>query len=148
MTCDEYLENPETHESHLEECALCRATLEELDAPLDVRSRPIDLESLPLAGWEGASHRPWPLVAAGVVSLLVLAVVLFLAAGTSPLRGIADALVSAVPSFGLIVNLSQMAGGALHNAPPVWHVAIGISFLVINSLLFLLLRRSPKGIDV
>lgn len=148
MTCEDYFRDPETNAAHLERCELCRATIEELDAEVEVQSRPLNVDALPLAAWEGARHRTWPLVAAGAISLTVLAVVLFLAAGTSPLRGIASALVSAVPSLGLMVNLSELAGGALHNAPVAWHVAIGVSFVVINTLLVLLLRRAPKGIDV
>ncbi|HEX7808410.1 MAG TPA: hypothetical protein VF608_06795, partial [Thermoanaerobaculia bacterium] len=117
MNCDDYLQDPETHAAHLESCAICRAMFEELDTELPIQHRPIDVEALPLATWEGAKHRTWPLVAAGLLAVLVLAIVLFLAAGTSPLRGIAKALVSAVPSLDLMVNLSQLAGGALHNAP-------------------------------
>jgi hypothetical protein len=145
MNCDDYLEDPETHAAHIESCAVCRAMFEELDEELPIQHRAVDLDALPMASWEGASHRTWPLVAAGGISVLVLAVVLFMAAGTSPLRGIAKALVSAVPSLDLMVNLSQLAGGALHKAPVVWHVSIAVSFLLINAVLFLLLRRSPKG---
>jgi hypothetical protein len=146
MNCDDYLQDPETHAAHVESCELCRAMFEELNIEVPVQHRPINLDALPLATWEGASHRTWPLVAAGLLAVLVLASVLFIAAGTSPLRGIAKALVSAVPSLDLMVNLSQLAGGALHNAPVVWHVAIGVSFVLINTVLFLLLRRSPKGV--
>lgn len=146
MNCDDYLQDPETHAAHLESCASCRAMFEELETDVPIQHRPIDIEALPLATWEGASHRTWPLVAAGLLAMLVLAVVLFIAAGTSPLRGIATALVSAVPSLDLMVNLSQLAGGALHKAPMSWHVAIGVSFVLINTVLFFLLRRSPKGV--
>jgi len=146
MTCDDYLQDPETHAAHLETCELCRAMFDELDAGVTIQPRALDLEALPLASWESASHRTWPLVAIGLVAVLVLAIVLFLAAGTPPLRGIAKALVSAVPSLDLMVNLSHLAGGALHNAPMLWHVAIGVSFVLINTVLFLLLRRAPKGV--
>jgi hypothetical protein len=146
MNCDDYLQDPENYAAHVESCETCRAMFEELDVPLPVHHRPIDVDALPLATWEGASHRTWPLVAAGLFAVLILAIVLFIAAGTSPLHGIATALVSAVPSLDLMVNLSQLAGGALHNAPMLWHVAIGVSFLLINTILFLLLRRSPKGV--
>lgn len=146
MNCDDYLQDPETHAAHVEGCELCRAMFEELNIEVPIQHRPIDIDALPLANWEGASHRTWPLVAAGILAVLVLASVLFIAAGTSPLRGIAKALVSAVPSLDLMVNLSQLAGGALHNAPTVWHVAIGVSFVLINTVLFLLLRRAPKGV--
>ena len=148
ITCDEYLQDPEAHAAHLESCDACRALAEDLDDEIEVQHRPINVDALPLAPWEGASHRTWPLVAAGGVAILVLAVVFFLSAGISPLRGIADAVSSTVPSLDLMVNLGELAGGALHNAPAMWHIAIAISFVVINTVLFLLLRRSPKGIDV
>lgn len=148
MTCDDYLEDPEANAAHAESCAACRAITDELSDEVVAAPRPIALDALPMASWEGASHRTWPLVAAGVASMMILAVVLFLAAGISPLNGIARAVTSAVPSLDLMVNLSHLAGGALHKAPMAWHVAIALSFLTINTILFLLLRRSPKGIDV
>lgn len=148
MTCEDYLQDPEANAAHAQTCDACRAITEELDDDIVVQSRPIKLDALPMASWEGASHRTWPLVAAGVASVMILAVVLFLAAGISPLSGIARAVTSAVPSLDLMVNLSHLAGGALHKAPVAWHVAIAVSFLAINTILFLLLRRAPKGIDV
>jgi hypothetical protein len=152
MTCEEYLQDPEANAAHAESCAACRAITEELatnvDSEIVVQARPIALDALPMASWEGASHRTWPLVAAGVAAMMILAVVLFLAAGISPLSGIARAVTSAVPSLDLMVNLSHLAGGALHKAPMAWHVAIAVSFVAINTILFLLLRRAPKGIDV
>lgn len=148
MTCQDYLSDPEANAAHLESCDECRLMIAELDAAIGVRHRPLAVDALPLAPWEGASHRPWPLVAAGAVSVLLLATVLFLASGISPLRGIVRAFASSIPSLDLMVNLSQLAGGALHNAPAAWHIAVGLSFIVINTILFLLLRRAPKGIDV
>lgn len=148
MTCEDYLKDPEANAVHAESCAACRAITEELDDEIVVDTRPIPVDALPMASWEGASHRTWPLVAAGAAAVTILAVVLFLAAGISPLSGIARAVTSAVPSLDLMVNLSHLAGGALHKAPMAWHVAIAVSFLAINSILFFLLRRAPKGIDV
>lgn len=145
--CDEYLQDPETHPDHLESCRSCRAIADELGGEITLQNRTISLDELPLAPWEGAAHRTWPLVLAGAAAILILAIVLFLAAGTSPLQGIVKSLVSVIPSLGLLVNLSELAGGALHKAPAAWHVAIGISFVVINTILFLLLRRAPRGID-
>lgn len=148
MTCEDYLQDPEANAAHVESCAACRAIAEELDDDIDVQPRPISLDALPMAPWEGASHRTWPLVAAGVAAMAILAVILFLAAGISPLNGIARAVTSSVPSLDLMVNLSRLAGGALHKAPVAWHIAIAVSFVAINTILFFLLRRAPKGIDV
>jgi len=148
MTCDEYFEDPEKNAAHLASCAGCRAMTDELDDSIEVEHRPIRVDALPLAPWEGASHRTWPLVAAGAVSVLILAVVLFLAAGTPPLRGIAGAFTSGVMSFETTTRFFQHFGPGLHNAPAMVHVIIGVLFVVINTILFLLLRRAPKGLDV
>lgn len=152
MTCDDYFEDPETNAAHLESCAACRALTEglsaELDEPIGVQHRPMpSLDALPLASWEGARHRTWPLVAAGAASVLILAVVLFLAAGTPPLRGITTAVASSF-SVEASVKFFQYFGTGLHGAPVLVHVTIAVLFVVINTILFFLLRRAPRGIDV
>lgn len=152
MNCDDYLKDPEANAEHLASCASCRAldegVFDDLDQPIEIASRPLNVDALPLASWEGASHRTWPLVAAGVFAVLVLATALFVAAGTSPVRGMARAVVSGVTSFEAAASFFQLLGNGLHNAPPVVHVTVGVLFVVINTLLLLLLRRAPKGIDV
>jgi hypothetical protein len=147
MTCDDYFEDPEKNAAHLESCEACRAMSEELDEPIEVQHRPMRLDALPLAPWEGAKHRTWPLVAAGAASVLILAVVLFLAAGTPPLRGIATAVASSF-SVEASVKFFQYFGTGLQGAPMLVHVTIAVLFVVINTILFFLLRRAPKGIDV
>lgn len=147
-TCEDYFEDPEKHAAHLESCAECRAIADDLDVPIDVQHRPVRIDALPMAAWEGASHRTWPLVAAGVASVLILATVLFLAAGTPPLRGIARAVTSSVTSFEAATKFFQLFGNGLHSAPALVHVTIAVLFVVINTILFFLLRRAPKGIDV
>lgn len=147
MTCEDYFEDPEKNAAHLDTCALCRALEEDTDA-VSIEHRPLNVDALPLATWEGASHRTWPLVAAGVVSVLVLAIALFLAAGTPPLRGIARAVTSSVTSFEAATKFFQLFGNGLHSAPMLVHVTIAVLFVFINTLLFLLLRRAPRGIDV
>ncbi|HEX6640398.1 MAG TPA: hypothetical protein VF215_04765 [Thermoanaerobaculia bacterium] len=147
MTCEDYFEDPEKYAAHLETCKLCRALEDDADA-IEVVHRPLSVDALPLATWEGASHRTWPLVAAGVVAVVVLSVALFLAAGTPPLRGIAHALTSGLTTFEAAAKFFQLVGSGLHSAPPMVHVTIAVLFIFINSLLFLLLRRAPRGIDV
>jgi len=147
MTCEDYFEDPVKNAAHLESCTLCRALDSEEDA-VAFEHRPLNVDALPLATWEGASHRTWPLVAAGLVSILVLAVALFLAAGTPPLRGIAHAVTSSFTSFEAASRFIQLLGSGLHSAPMLVHVTIAVLFVFINTLLFFLLRRAPRGIDV
>lgn len=144
MTCEDYFEDPEKNAAHLETCSFCSV----LEDDFDVDPRPLSVDALPMATWEGAAHRTWPLVTAGVVSVLILAVALFLAAGTPPLRGFAHAVTSSVTSFEAATKFFQLFGNGLHSAPALVHVTVAVLFVVINSLLFLLLRRAPRGIDV
>jgi len=140
--CEEYLEDPEAHAEHVVSCDACRALGEELDVAIDARPVPLNLDALPLAPWEGASHRTWPLVAAGLASVLMLAVVLAYAAGVTSLSGIAHAMMSAIPPVQPVVRMLQLTGREIGG--PV----VAVLFLAINTILFLLLRRSPRGIDV
>ena len=148
VLCEDYFEDPENNTAHLESCELCRATERELAEAVEVKSRPVSIDALPLAPWEGASHRPWPLVGAGLAAVTILAAALFLAAGTPPLRGIARAVTSTLTSYEAVSRFFQLMGNGLHGAPALVHVTIAVLFVSINTLLFVLLRRSPKGIDV
>ena len=148
MTCDEYFEDPERNAAHLETCVSCRAMHEELDGDVEVRPISVNVDALPMAAWEGAAHRTWPLVATGVAAVLILTIALFLAAGTPPLRGIAQAVTSSATSFEAATKFFQLLGSGLQGAPAMVHVTIAILFVAINTILFLLLRRSPRGVDV
>ncbi|HKR65654.1 MAG TPA: hypothetical protein VJZ00_18125 [Thermoanaerobaculia bacterium] len=148
MTCEDYLQDPEANAAHLATCAACRAIVEDLDDAIDVQPRAMNIDALPIASWEGASYRTWPLVAAGVAAVLILAVVLFLAAGTPPLKGMASALTSGVTSAEALANFFRLFGRGLHGAPAAVHITVAILFVIINTILFLLLRRAPKGLDV
>ena len=138
MTCDEYLQDPDANAVHLESCAECRALEEELALPVGIEHRPLDVNALPMASWEGASHRTWPLVAAGLVASLTLAIVLSAAADVSPV----DAVASSLPSVEALLTFLQLTGRSI-GAP-----LVGLLFVAINTILFLLLRRPPKGVDV
>ncbi|HUR83242.1 MAG TPA: hypothetical protein VM733_20965 [Thermoanaerobaculia bacterium] len=137
MTCDEYLIDPEANAAHLETCEVCRV-LESDDLAVSVEPRAMNLDALPLAPWEGASHRTWPLVGAGVVASVTLLIVLSAAAGVSPIA----AVTSSLPPIDALMAFLQLTGRAVGG--PV----IAVLFVVINTILFFLLRRAPKGADV
>ena len=144
-SCKQYLEDPEANASHLAECAECRAIAESLQASGLGPRASVDVKALPLAAWEGASHRAWPLVAAGAIAVAVIAGLLFAASGTSPL----EILRGNVPSRDVITSILHLAdGGAIQNAPLKVQILIGISFVLINAIFIALLRRAPRGIDV
>ncbi|HEX7705483.1 MAG TPA: hypothetical protein VF701_03395 [Thermoanaerobaculia bacterium] len=148
MNCDDYLRDPEANASHLAVCPTCRAMTEELGGQVAIRQRPLNLDALPLAAWEGASHRTWPLVAAGAASILILAVVLFIGAGMPPLEGLTTAVASGFTSVEAMARFFQLLGSGLHSAPAGVHVTVAVLFIIINAILLLLLRRAPKGMDV
>ena len=137
MTCDEYLNDPEANAAHLETCEVCRV-MESDDLDVHVEARPMNLDALPLAPWEGASHRTWPLVGAGVVAAVALLIVLSAAAGVSPV----DAISSSLPPIDALMAFLQLTGRAIGGP------LIAVLFVVINTILFFLLRRAPKGADV
>ena len=138
MTCDEYLQDPDANAAHLESCANCRALEEELGLHVDVQHRPLRVDALPLASWEGASHRTWPLVGAGLVAALTLAIVLSAYAGISPITVVS----SSMPSLEAMLTFLQLTGRAIGGP------LVAVLFVAINTILFLLLRRAPKGVDV
>lgn len=138
MTCEEYLDDPEANAAHLESCEICRAFEEDLGDAVPVTPRPLNLDALPLAPWEGASHRTWPLVAAGLVSSLTLMIVVSAAAGVSPV----DAMSTSMPPVDALLTFLQLTGRGVGGP------LIAVLFVVINTILFLLLRRAPKGVDV
>lgn len=140
-SCQRYLEDPEANASHPDTCAEC-AFFAEIGA--DVAGRPVVIQSLPLAPWEGARHRSWPLVLGIALAVLAIAAAVFAAAGTTP----AQVLRRVFPNLDLIMSMVRLLGDGVQHAPAGLQIAIGISFLVVNTVFFLLLRRAPKGIDV
>ena len=138
--CQRYIEDPEANASHLTTCAACAA----LFAAPPVDAAPLTLGRLPLAPWEGASHRPWALILGIALAVLAVAAALFSLVGLGPLR----AAVARVPSLDFLMTVARLAGGAAQNAPTGWQVGAVVGFVVVNTLLFALLRRAPRGLDV
>jgi hypothetical protein len=145
-SCERYLEDPEANASHLASCEDCRAfdaSLRDQSSVLGPRSS-VAPEAMPMAAWEGASHKSWPLVAAGLIALAVIAILLCAAAGTSPL----EVLKGNVPSGDILSSMVRLAPGFIQNAPRSWQVFIVAAFVVVNAIFVALLRRAPKGLDV
>jgi predicted anti-sigma-YlaC factor YlaD len=139
--CQRYLEEPEANAEHLRDCAECRAVFDALG--LEVEAQPLAVGELPLASWEGASHRPWELVAASAIAILTLSILFFIYAGVSPL----SVLSSEVTRLQAMREILTLASTAVRTAPLTWQVTIGFLFVVVNTVLVLLLRRAPRGID-
>jgi hypothetical protein len=113
-----------------------------------IEAEPITIDSLPVAAWEGAGERSWFLVAFGALLVIGGACIFFLVAGISPVRGIAAAIGTVLPTLEIVQALTFRVGSALQHVPGPWQIAVGIAFIVINGILLALLRRAPKGIDV
>jgi hypothetical protein len=144
--CQRYLEEPEANAAHLAECEACRAltaTLEESGAQASSPLIQLDVNALPVAPWEGASHRPWGLIVSLASGVFVLAFVVCVAAGTS----ITKAVTSSAGTFDMLRDLVRLTGDAAPHAPVGWRVFAILLFFAVNGLLVLLLRRSPRGMD-
>jgi hypothetical protein len=141
--CEKYLEDPEANAAHLRMCAKCNAEAIALAEKADVASASIDLNALPLAPWEGSSHRAWPLVLGTAAVVAIVALALLDAAGMSPLHVVEGSLAS----VGVARTLLTRANEWLSAASTSWQIAFGAAFIIFNGLLIALLRRAPRGID-
>jgi hypothetical protein len=141
--CQRYLEDPEANAAHLQTCAKCRAEAAGLAEKAGAEPAPIDLDALPLAPWEGSSHRPWGLVLGGSVVIVAIALALCDVTGMSPLHVAESSLTYMEAGRGLLRSWTE----SLRGASLGWQVAFGAAFLAVNALLIVLLRRAPRGID-
>jgi hypothetical protein len=141
--CQHYLEDPEANAAHVQTCAECRAVSAALAEKADVGPASLDVDSLPLAPWEGSSNRPWPFVLGGIAVVVAIALALCDAAGMSPLH-VAE---SSLASMDAMRSLLTRASSSLRAASVGTQLAFGAAFLVVNGLLIALLRRSPRGMD-
>jgi len=141
--CEEYLKDPEANAAHLRTCAKCNAEAVALSEKADVEPPSIDLNALPLAPWEGSSHRAWPLVLGTAAVVAIVALALLDAAGMSPLHVVEGSLTS----MEAIRTFLNRSASSLRSASLVAQIGFGLAFLLVNGLLIALLRRAPRGID-
>jgi len=139
-SCLRYLEDPEANAGHLADCVECRALFGEHDVP---PTKPLALDALPLAPWEGATHRAWPLVLGGVVVALIAAAVLCMIADMTPLRVVENSFKSVQSMRAFVLTSADSLRDASRGA----QLAFAGAFLAVNGVLVALLRRSPRGID-
>lgn len=139
--CQRYLEEPEKDARHLAECEECRALFDTLGLAVD--SPAVSVGSMPLAPWEGASHRAWPLVAGGALLVLAVAVAVCLWAGVPPLRVVQSSFAALTTARTSISSVAE----ALRQASTIWQIAFGLLFVAVNTALVVLLRRAPRGIN-
>jgi hypothetical protein len=141
--CQRYLEDPDANATHLRTCAKCNAEAMALAEKADVEAPSIDLNALPLAPWEGSSHRAWPLVLGTSAVVVIVALALLDAAGMSPLHVVEGSLTS---MEAMRTQLNRFAN-SLRAASLGAQIAFALAFIVVNGLLIALLRRAPRGID-
>ena len=131
--CRRYAEDPEGNIAHLRACETCGAMYGK------VETKPVNIDSLPLAAWEGAGYRSWPLVIGGTLAVLAVALGLCAAAGLSPIAALA---------IGLRYEGTRAAIAMIdQKLRPLGPLVFATLFIVVNSILVLLLRRAPRGID-
>jgi hypothetical protein len=129
--CQRYAEDPESNLAHLSECAKCGAIYS------GVETKPVNIDELPLAPWESAGYRAWSLVIGGALVVLAIALSFWAAAGISPMVAIA------IETQGQISRATVV----YQKLRPFGPVIFAVAFVVVNSVLVLLLRRAPRGID-
>lgn len=155
--CTRFLEDPDAHRDHAATCADCGAFLADEEAlergfaaAATAPARPLAgaIEaSLPLAPWEGAQERSWAVVVAGVVVVIALAAAAFIYGGVSPVAGFVSAARETLSSQMSWIAVIRVLPRLLHHAPVPFHLFVAAAFVASNLLLYLLLRKNPRGYD-
>jgi len=129
--CLRYAEDPDANAAHVNTCELCHAAYGALE------TRAIAVDALPLAPWEGASYRAWPLVLGGALAVLAIALAACAMAGISV---VAALTIAGEAQFARATAVYQ-------RLRPFGPITFTVAFVLVNSLLVILLRRAPRGID-
>lgn len=153
-TCQKKIDDPDEMARHIEECETCarrETAFVEIEQSLSSGdgdaslSRGI-LDKLPVAPWEGARHRSWVMVAIVGISIVALLVIAATIAGVSPAAAVSAGM-GTIPGIDIISTFARTLGEITGSGDTRFHTGVVIGFIVINSLLLLLLRRRPRGID-
>lgn len=153
-TCQREFVDPDEMGRHLAECEVCRskeeafARAEQSVAP-PARSDRLHEEvmtRLPVAPWEGARHRAWSVVLVAAALILVALFAISSMAGLSSVDAMGAGL-DAIPTLDVITTFAGALGELTGTADSSFHVAVGLGFILFNTLLLLLLRRRPRGYD-
>jgi hypothetical protein len=155
--CQQFLDHPDGNEGHLLSCRDCQELVRQLErldeailsaGPEMAAGPSLATGQLPLAPWEGARHRSWLFLAGGALALASLAAAFFSVAGIDPAAGFRAVLFTAVPPLRDTFEVVRRFATGLRYAPTAFHLVVGVSFVAVNAVLLLLLRRSPRGVDV
>ena len=156
--CERWQDDPESVPLHPASCAMCAAREAELaridlaieqTAPEPAGSLAAILtEQLPVAPWEGAHTRSWLTVLLSIALFFAAAVAAFAMLGFSALEGFGEALGGVAQQGKAIFAATESMGAFVRSAPTVFHIIIGVGVVLVNLLLFALLRRGPRGYDV
>jgi hypothetical protein len=151
-SCLPHRRDPErlaTHAQGCDDCAAYQRELERFDHAVTppVEGEPLLLNpgELPVAPWEGAAHRSWPLLAVAALLAAIVAGLLFASAGIGVIEGVRGTLQAM--ARGNMLRLAAAFGESVREAPMPFHGLIFGAFLGINFILFRLLRRAPRGAD-
>jgi len=143
--CEAFLEEPEKAEEHLRSCDSCRALVDELSRGSDEDARRFSLDALPVAPWEGASHRSWSSVAAVGAAIAILALAGFVIAGVPPLKGFWQGLIGGMFPTLDPLKLLMAVSNFVRSAPTSFHLFIGVAFVIVNIVFVAMLRRNARG---
>ncbi len=141
--CRQYFENPDAHGAHLDQCAACAALFRPTAPPAPPSSPALALDTLPLAPWEEAGYRPWPLAAGIVLAILTAAFALSSLAGLNAIEVLRSASATTSELRLFIVSSAE----SLRGAPMLARIGFAALFIVVNAALVLMLRRPPRGVD-
>lgn len=156
--CERWMNEPDSLEAHPRSCASCAAVeaeLEGVDRVIEQTTAqpagslaPLLTERLPVAPWEGSHSRSWSLAIIALLAIAGAGALLFALVGISPLEGLVGSMRGLAAQQRALFGVGESMGSFLRSAPAGFHVLIAAAVILVNLVLFLMLRRGPRGYDV